>query len=132
MNNHILTEAVVVVIVWLFDLQLPVQSVPITTNVVSSNSDHGDVYSIQHYVIKFVSHLREVCVFPQVLMFPPSRYNWNIVESGVKNHNHNPNPYSYPCKSDHIFTYFVSIFIASKKTQLFLLFQMTIISKRAC
>jgi hypothetical protein len=34
------------------DLQLPVQSVPITTNVVSSNPVHGEVYSIQHYVIK--------------------------------------------------------------------------------
>ena len=29
------------------------QSVPITTNVVSSNPAHGEVYSIQHYVIKF-------------------------------------------------------------------------------
>jgi hypothetical protein len=27
------------------DLQLPVQSVPITTNVVSSNPVHGEVYS---------------------------------------------------------------------------------------
>jgi len=38
------------------DLQLPVQSVPITTNVVSSNPVqlHGEVYSIQHYVTKFV------------------------------------------------------------------------------
>ena len=33
-------------IVWLFDLQLPMQSVPITTNVVSSNLDQGDVYNI--------------------------------------------------------------------------------------
>jgi hypothetical protein len=31
------------------DLQLPVQSVPITTKVVSSNPVHGKVYSIQHY-----------------------------------------------------------------------------------
>ena len=39
------------------DLQLPVQSVPITitVNVVSSDSAHGNAYSIQHYVIKFVS-----------------------------------------------------------------------------
>ena len=44
-----------VVIVWLLDLQLPVQSVPITTTVVSSNPVHGEVYSIQHYVKKFVS-----------------------------------------------------------------------------
>jgi hypothetical protein len=34
------------------DLQLPVQSVPITTNVVSSNPAHGEVYLIEHYVIK--------------------------------------------------------------------------------
>ena len=34
-----------------------VQSVPITTKVVSSNSVHGEVYMIQHYVIKFVSDL---------------------------------------------------------------------------
>jgi hypothetical protein len=29
--------------------------VPITTDVVNSNPAQGDVYSIQHYVIKFVS-----------------------------------------------------------------------------
>jgi len=46
--------------------QLPVQSVPITTNVVSSNPVHCKVYSI-HYVIKFVSdlnicnHRKHVC-----------------------------------------------------------------------
>ena len=45
------------VIVWLLDLQLHVQSVPITTKVVSSNPVNGRVYSIQHYVIKFVSDL---------------------------------------------------------------------------
>jgi hypothetical protein len=37
--------------------KLPMQSVPITTNIVSSNRVHGEVYSIQHYVIKFVSDL---------------------------------------------------------------------------
>ena len=42
------------------DLQLPVQSVPITTSVVSSNPDHFDVYSIHHCVIKVVSDLRQV------------------------------------------------------------------------
>ena len=30
------------------------------SKVVSSNSAHGEVYSIQHYVIKFVSDLRQV------------------------------------------------------------------------
>ena len=39
------------------DLQLPVQSVPITTIVMSSNSADGEIYSIQHYVIKFVNDL---------------------------------------------------------------------------
>ena len=50
------------------DLQLPIQSVPITTNVVSSKPVHGEVYSKQHYVIKFVSDLRQV---GGVLRFPP-------------------------------------------------------------
>ena len=44
----------------MLDLQLHVQSVPITTNVLSSNSVHGVVYSMEHYVIKFVSDLRQV------------------------------------------------------------------------
>jgi hypothetical protein len=35
------------------NLRLPVQSVPIIFNVVGSNPAHGEVYSIQHYVIKF-------------------------------------------------------------------------------
>jgi hypothetical protein len=48
-----------------------VQSVPITTKVVSSNPVHGEVYSIQHYVIKFVSDLRHVGGFLGVLRFPP-------------------------------------------------------------
>ena len=50
-------------------LQLPMQSVPTTTKVVSSNPVHGEVYWIQHYVIKFVSDLRQVCGFHRVLLF---------------------------------------------------------------
>ena len=38
--------AVVAVIVWYLDLQLPMQSVPITTDIVSSNLDQGKVYNI--------------------------------------------------------------------------------------
>jgi hypothetical protein len=43
----------------------------------------------QLYVMKFVSDLRQVGGFLQVLQFPspiswPPRYNWNIVESGIK------------------------------------------------
>ena len=53
------------------DLQLPVQSVPIATNVVSLNPAHGEVYSIQHYVIKFVSDLWQVGGFLRVLWFSP-------------------------------------------------------------
>jgi hypothetical protein len=49
------------------DLQLYIQPVPITTKVVSSNPAHGEVYLIQHYVIKFVSDLRQVCGFHWVL-----------------------------------------------------------------
>jgi hypothetical protein len=41
-------------------LRLCLQSVPITTKVVSANLAHGEVYSIQHYVIKFVSDLGQV------------------------------------------------------------------------
>ena len=52
-----------VVIVWLLNLQLPVPSVSITTDVVSLNPAHGKVYSIQQYVIKFVSYLRQVSDF---------------------------------------------------------------------
>jgi len=47
-----------------------VSSTPITTKVVSSNPDHGGVYSIQHFVIKFLSDLRQVGDFHQVLRFP--------------------------------------------------------------
>ena len=57
-----------VVIVWELDVQLPVLSVPITTKVVSSNPVHGEVYSIQHYMIQFVDDLRQVGGF---LRFPP-------------------------------------------------------------
>ena len=54
-------------IIWQLDLQLPVESVPITTNVVSSTPVHGKVYLIQHYVIKFISDLRQVSGFRQFL-----------------------------------------------------------------
>ena len=59
-----------VMIIWYLDLQLPVQSesVRITIDVVSSNHAHGEVYSIQNYVINFVSDLQQVggsiCVPP--------------------------------------------------------------------
>ena len=60
---HNTKKGVVVVVI--------VQSVLITTNVVSLYPIHGEVYSIQHYVIKFVSDLRDVGGFLQVLWLPP-------------------------------------------------------------
>jgi hypothetical protein len=64
------TGAIVAVIIWSLDQQLPAQSVTITTKIVSSNPIHGEVYSRQHYVIKFVRDLRQVSNFLRVLRFP--------------------------------------------------------------
>ena len=49
------------------DLQLPMQPVPITTDVVSLNNDQGEVYNIM-----FVSDLQQVGGFLRVLQFPPT------------------------------------------------------------
>ena len=50
------------------------QSVSIITKVVSSNLAHGEVYSIQLYVIKFVSDLRQVGgFFPGTLVSSPTK-----------------------------------------------------------
>jgi len=54
---------------------------------------HLEVFLVQRYVIKFVNDLRQVGRFLRVFLFPPPiklpRYNWNIVESGIKHHNPN-------------------------------------------
>ena len=42
----------------MLDLELSMQSVPVTTEVVSSNT--AQYSTAQHYVIKFVSDLRQV------------------------------------------------------------------------
>jgi hypothetical protein len=54
------------VIVWLLDLQLSMQSVHITTKVVSSNPDDGEMYTMQHYVMQFVSDFS-----PDTPVYPP-------------------------------------------------------------
>ena len=72
-TTNTVMRVVMVVIVWQLVLQLPVLSVPITTNIVSSNLDQGEVYSIQHYVIKFVSDLWQVGGF--LLSSPVSSTN---------------------------------------------------------
>jgi hypothetical protein len=51
--------------------QLSVQPVFITTNVVSSKPVNGNLSSIQYYVTKFVSALRQDDGFYRVLRFPP-------------------------------------------------------------
>jgi hypothetical protein len=48
-----------VVSIWYLHLQLTMQSVHITTNVASSINAQDGLYLIQHYVIKFVSDLRQ-------------------------------------------------------------------------
>ena len=48
MVTKLVKGAVVVLIVWQLDVQLPVQSVPITTKIVSLNLAQGEVYWIQH------------------------------------------------------------------------------------
>ena len=52
---------------------------------------NGELRSIQHYAIMFVSDLPQVGAFLRLLRFLhqlnwPPRYFWNIVESGVKHH----------------------------------------------
>jgi hypothetical protein len=79
-----------VVIIWYLDLRLHMQSMHITTKVVSSNPVHGEVYSIQHYVIKFVSGVYAVnAPFNNI-----SVISWQSVllveETRVPGENHRP------------------------------------------
>ena len=73
------------------------QSVHITSKIASSNPAVGEVYSLEHYVIEFVSDLRQVCCFPGTPFSSANKtdrhiFNWNIAESGIKNHNTNLSP----------------------------------------
>ena len=62
------------------------QLVPITTKVVNLNPVHGEVYSIQHYVIKFDIDLQQVCGFfmISVLVSSTSKTEHHINEILVK------------------------------------------------
>ena len=51
-KDTLLLRGAVVLIASELDVQLTVQSVPVSTKVVSLNPAHGKVYLIQHYVIK--------------------------------------------------------------------------------
>jgi len=74
------------------------QSVPITTDVVSSNLDQGEVYN------SMWSNLSGTCNRSVVFSWP-SRYNWNIVESDVKHHelNQQTNKHSVPIQTKFLF-----------------------------
>ena len=63
-----------------------IQTVPIATNVVSVNSTHGKVYSMQNYVIHFASEIRQVGGVLQVLLFSPLNKLTTILASVVRVH----------------------------------------------
>jgi len=64
------------------DLQLHMKSVPISTKVVNLKHTNGEVNLVQHYVIKFVSDLRQISGCLQVLQFPPPINVWyDIVQN---------------------------------------------------
>ena len=69
-----------VVIVGQFDLRLSMQSVLITTNVRSSSLADGEVYSIQHYVIKLFDDLQQVGGFFQLACINIQTINWRRSE----------------------------------------------------
>ena len=56
----------------IFTTACAISAYDITTKVVRSNPTHGEVYSIQHYVIKFFCDLQQVSGFFQVLRFRSS------------------------------------------------------------
>jgi hypothetical protein len=65
------------------EFTITVQSMPITTNVVSSNPDHDEVYLIQYYVIKFVNDLRQVGGF--YLNLKTTTFGKNVLKKKVSN-----------------------------------------------
>ena len=83
---------------------------------------------VQHYVITFVSDLRHV---GGLLRFPPPmkltpRYNWNIVESGVKYHKSNNKHYSVDVTSlcwGFNFHHLVQFFLLNIKYGIYLCFK---------
>ena len=69
---------------------------PITTQVVSSNPVHGEEYSMQQYVIKFNSDLRQVSFSagtPVSFTNKTDRHNITEILMKVALNTINPNPY---------------------------------------
>ena len=58
-------------IVTVSQLHLPMHVIPIIAQGVSFTLVHGEVYSIQLYVIKFVTELWQVGGFLMIVYFPP-------------------------------------------------------------
>ena len=55
------------------------QSVSITTKVVSWKPTHAEVYSQQHYVIKFVSDMRQVNFSPDTQVSPTNKTDRHVI-----------------------------------------------------
>ena len=77
------------------------QSVPITTNVVRLNPADGEMYSIQHYVINFVSDLRQIgCFFPDTPVSSTNNTDCHdiadiLLKVAFSTTNHNPIAFSF-------------------------------------
>jgi hypothetical protein len=94
-----------------------VQSAPITTKVVSSNPVHGEVYSIQHYVLQFISDFQHVWFSPGTPFSSTNKTaRHDIAEILLKVALKAINP-QYPCSlclSTFISTYIVSFQLQAK------------------
>ena len=98
-NTHIQGKLLFLIFIFWSPLGLDRMAVIITTtyaisvyhhNVVNSNPAHEEVYTIQHYVIMFVSNLRQVGGLLWVLRFPlPRSICPSIISIKVKSKNEN-------------------------------------------
>jgi hypothetical protein len=62
----------------LFVLELKTKAPYVTTHFVSSNLTHDEVYSIQHYVIKFVSDLLELVKLSFNVWTNGDQFYWSV------------------------------------------------------
>ena len=95
-------------------------TLPIITKVVSSNPPHGEVYSIQHHVIKFVGDLRQVGGFLRVLWFAPwIKLNWWLDLKKIIFTWHFATSLKTKVKLCLPIVYFQSVFVVTKSCQMF-------------
>jgi hypothetical protein len=71
----------------------------------------NEVYSIQHYVIKFVSDLPQVSGFFRVLRFPPQQYFSYIVARGEGGNSDGLDLKMLPCNGLSTTTYRVRVMV---------------------